>query len=358
MNSYQSSILHPNAKRVPYQQFKSGDRFFPVREVIYNVSPASYQAPNGYFGLIEFSDDGDISEYTEVYTKFYGEPIDLDPSYLDMVSNAKKLKVSFDWSGDIEFEDEDGYFGTPATISQTLSAGIDGDFDLCTASGYFYEDQNWISTLKRDRTSRASQLNHDLIYGAFKKANGDFWEGETPHDTGYNYDGPAVEYPDNISPLLPEISFRLPVPYHEKGIDDTFNYTSQKGGSVSASFSSSILVEAENHPEIWRGKSFELSLRVAAIVVTPTKVKAWVEIVGYINDPFLRLSRVSDPKLLEGVGISEGPYEEIGDFSVNFLGVEVTGFVYKNNSWFYDNYSTMLSVSFSGSFNLTQEEDY
>lgn len=354
MNSYQSSILHPNSRLVGYQQFKSGDRFFPVRDVIYSVPFIAFEPPNGYFGLIEFSDDEDISEYTEVYDKIYGAPIDLDPSYLDMVSNPKKLKVSFDWEGDIVREGEDGYYQTPAIITQTISANIDGDFDLCTASHYYYGDNDWISTLKRDRTSRASQLNHDLIYGAFKKRDGTFWDGETPYDTEYGYGGPPVGEDNAIPRLLPEISFRIPSPFYGEGITSTWNYTSQKGGDVSASFSSSISVEAENRPDIWRGMSFELGLKVIAIVVTPTKVKAWIEIAGSMNDPFVILSRISDPELIGGIGLSEGPYLKVGDFSVNFLGVNVAGFVYKNNNFF----SPVSSASFSGSFSITKEEDY
>jgi hypothetical protein len=365
MNEYQSSILHANSVYVSYRRYEEGDRPFPIDyDKRYTRHPPvlEYVAPNGYFGHIEFSDDEDISEYTEIYAKLYGDPIELDSSYLDMVSNSKKLTVSCSWGGSAEIN----------TKTTSFSANIEGDFDAANfvTPSVFDPEAGYLSTVKKDRSSRASQLNHDLLYGSFKSNTGIILEGETPLNTGF-YDNyyfyyiiPIADYEQLTGTPLPRIQFRIDSSSSQAGtsygettsLDYSASCTSQKGGSASVSFTSSVTMDPPKHYPIY-GESLELIVGVATIVVTPTKIYAWPFLSGTIADPMIIISSVSDPDFISGLGIGEGPYEKVGDFPFNFLGVNITGFVYKSNGPFYVN-TVVQSVSFGGSFNITKEEEY
>lgn len=375
MNEYQSSILIPNSVFVYYQQFKSGDRFFPIAGFGLRVpeNPSVFQLPNGYFGLIEFSDDEDISEYTEVYDKYYGTPIDLDPSYLDMVSSPKKLKVSFNWGGTLDRKFRiSGSSTEEAVVTQNISANIEGDFDVYEALALRSDssDYEWSSTLKRDRSSRASQLNHNFIYGAYKKGDGTFWEGETPHEVEDDFSNfpnyPPIESPSRIAKLLPEIYFEIDNPAMDSNgnsynVDSSLSHTSQDGGSASASFSSSVSASPPptplTHGISYNGYDCKIIIRVIAIVITPTKIKAWVDIGGSMRSPVIIFSTSSDPKSIESIDLGRGPYEKVGDISFNFLGANITAFIYKSNYFLYQSIK-VPSASFTGSFSITKEEDY
>ena len=367
MNEYQSSILHANSVNVGYRRYEEGDRPFPIDSNIpysSNLPIKEYVAPNGYFGHIEFSDDEDISEYTEIYAKLYGSPIELDPSYLDMVSNPKKLTVSYSWDGSVKVDDK----------TTTFSASIEGDFDSANfVTPFFFDsDAGYLSTVKKDRSSRASQLNHDLLYGSFKSNTGIILEGEAPLNTRfyvdyyYSYILPVADHEQLNGTPLPRIEFFIPSSSTQAGTESgettSLNYsescTSQNGGSASVSFTSSVTLDPPEFYEI-RGDSLRLMVGVATIVVTPTKIYAWPFFHGSIRDPFILISRVSDPYFVAESGIAQGPYVEAGEFSCNFLGVEITGFIYKSNAPFLGYLeSTVQSASFSGSFDISVEEEY
>ncbi len=387
MNEYQSMEIHSGASRTYSFQdqitkngkifplYHSYNKHYPLRDP--NQNEYNYTAGGSAIdvGHIAMIDSEDISEFKEVYDKLYGKEIELDSSYFDMISNPKKLQAKCTFSAHAtnlgyrpfgQNPNEDLY---NATMTGSITSTSDSTHVLIIPQARC----PWMGAVSRDRTSKVSQLNvtpyayqgNSGVYGATKNFRGDFYEGELTYDEGDLFAGEwKFQFGNPRSLLLPEmhIYFRLfeykyTLPNGTIGNWDpsmtsvTDSFSSQKVGNVSLNASVSTTADFS------AGLRFYFSVFIGYIVVTPTKIYAWVAFGGGTETRLF--SRVPLNQISQEVGVNGYPVSDFvqkNQSSINFLGHDLPVYILGRADSVYDPIS---QLSLTGtSYTIQKVEDY
>ena len=315
---------------------------------------------NGFFGFkplidlgrIEIIDTEDISQFVVPYNTYYNEPIELSGSYFDMLSTARELQTNLQINANMSGVPTGDIEEPPISVS--FNGTITGTFDTLQAWISPSDTQSpGIGISRKDTSTMVSRLDSRFCYSAVKNQ----WSGLDQEFTSPgSYAPPGVLTSFRMSNfynarLFSEIHAVLYIAKERmmqgeelvtdpSSLTNSLSISSQNAGNASVNFNATDSF------------NISISIYIPNIVVTPSKIYAWVAVGGGASAGYggnVKFSRVGASGYLS--------YEDVvdaGETSITFLGVNLPVFIVRRSY-----VESSVNMSLSGtSFNITKVSGY